>query len=128
LIASLSVVFGLVATALAALGLYGVVAFSVTSRTKEIGVRMALGARKMSVVWLVLRETMILVTIGIAIGVPVAYVLSRYVTSQLYGVTPTDAATALAALAILAAVAAISGFLPARRASTIDPLQALRHE
>jgi predicted permease len=128
LIASLSVVFGIVATALAALGLYGVVAFSVTSRTKEIGVRMALGARQTSVLWLILRETMILVTVGIAIGIPVAYVLSRYVTSQLYGVKPTDISTGLAALTILAAVAAISGFLPARRASTIDPLKALRHE
>ncbi|HEY2822919.1 MAG TPA: ABC transporter permease [Candidatus Acidoferrum sp.] len=128
LIASLSIVFGLVATALAALGLYGVVAFSVASRTKEIGVRMALGARKASVLWLVLRETMILVTIGIAIGIPVAYVLSRYVESQLYGVKPTDIATGLAALAVLAAVAAISGFIPARRASSIDPLRALRHE
>jgi putative ABC transport system permease protein len=128
LIASLSIVFGIVATALAALGLYGVVAFSVTSRTKEIGVRMALGARKASVLWLVLRETMILVAIGIAIGIPVAYVLSRYVSSQLYGVKPTDVATGLAALAILAAVAAFSGFIPARRASSIDPLKALRHE
>jgi predicted permease len=128
LIASLSVVFGIVATALAALGLYGVVAFSVASRTKEIGVRMALGARQASVLWLVLRETMILVTIGIAIGIPVSYMLSRYVTSQLYGVTPTDVSTGLAALAILAAVAAFSGFITARRASTIDPLRALRHE
>jgi len=128
LIASLSVVFGIVATALAALGLYGVVAFSVASRTKEIGVRMALGARKASVLWLVLRETMILVTIGIAIGIPISYMLSRYVTSQLYGVTPTDISTGLAALAILAAVAAFSCFIPARRASTIDPLRALRHE
>jgi predicted permease len=128
LIASLSIVFGVVATALAALGLYGVVAFSVASRTKEIGVRMALGARKASVLWLILRETMILVTIGIAIGIPVAYVLSRYVESQLYGVKPTDIATGVAALAILVAVAALSGFLPARRASSIDPLTALRHE
>jgi predicted permease len=128
LIAYLSLVFGAIATVLAALGLYGVVAFSVTSRTKEIGVRMALGARKASVLWLVLRETMILVTVGVAIGIPVAYVLSRYVTSQLYGVTPTDVSTGLAALATLAAVAAVSGFIPARRASSIDPLQALRHE
>jgi predicted permease len=128
LIASLSVVFGLVATALAALGLYGVVAFSVTSRTKEIGVRMALGAPKTSVLWLILRETMILVTVGIAIGIPVAYLLSRYVTSQLYGVKPTDLTTGLAALAILASVAAFSGFIPARRASSIDPLKALRHD
>jgi predicted permease len=128
LIASLSVVFGAVATALAALGLYGVVAFSVASRTKEIGVRMALGAPKTSVLWLVLRETMILVTVGIAIGIPVAYGLSHYVTSQLYGVTPTDLSTGLASLAILAAVAAFSGFIPARRAASIDPLKALRHE
>jgi predicted permease len=128
LIASLSVVFGAVATALAALGLYGVVAFSVASRTREIGVRMALGAPKMSVLWLILRETMILVTIGIAIGIPVAYILSRYVTSQLYGVKPTDLATGLVALAILASVAAFSGFIPARRATGIDPLGALRHE
>jgi ABC-type antimicrobial peptide transport system permease subunit len=128
LIASLSVVFGVVATALAALGLYGVVAFSVASRTKEIGVRMALGARNASVLWLILRETMILVTIGIAIGIPVAYLLSRYVSSQLYGVTPTDRSTGVAALAILVAVAALSGFIPARRAATIDPLTALRHE
>jgi ABC-type antimicrobial peptide transport system permease subunit len=89
---------------------------------------MALGAPKLSVLWLILRETMILVTIGIAIGLPVAYVLSRYVTSQLYGVSSTDISTGLAALAILAAVAVLSGFLPARRASSIDPLQALRHE
>jgi predicted permease len=128
LIASLSVVFGVVATALAALGLYGVVAFSVASRTKEIGVRMALGAPKTSVLWLILRETMILVTVGLIIGIPVAYLLSRYVTSQLYGVTPTDAGTGLAALAILAGVAALSGLVPAHRASTIDPLRALRHE
>jgi ABC-type antimicrobial peptide transport system permease subunit len=104
------------------------VAFSVASRTKEIGVRMALGAPKTSVLWLILRETMILVTIGIAIGIPVAYILSRYVSSQLYGVKPTDLTTGLAALAILASVAALSGFFPARRASSIDPLKALRHE
>jgi predicted permease len=128
LIASLSVVFGAVATALAALGLYGVVAFSVASRTKEIGVRMALGAPKTSVLWLIWRETMILVTVGMAIGIPVAYGLSHYVASQLYGVTPTDLTTGFAALTILAAVAALSGFVPARRASSIDPLKALRHE
>ncbi len=104
------------------------VAFSVASRTKEIGVRMALGAPKTSVLWLILRETMILVTIGIVIGIPVAYSLSRYVSSQLYGVTPTDISTGLAALGILALVAAFSGFIPARRASSIDPLRALRHE
>jgi predicted permease len=128
LIASLSVVFGLVATALAALGLYGVVSFSVASRTKEIGVRMALGAPKSSVLWLILRETMILVTVGIAIGIPVAYILSRYVASQLYGVKATDLATGFAALALLVSVAALSGFIPARRASSIDPLKALRYE
>jgi ABC-type antimicrobial peptide transport system permease subunit len=118
----------LIATALAALGLYGVVSFSVASRTREIGVRMALGAPKTSVLWLILRETMILVTVGIAIGVPVAYILSRFVSSQLYGVKATDFATGLAALALLVSVAALSGFIPARRASSIDPLKALRYE
>jgi len=128
MIATLSVVFGAVATALAALGLYGVVAFGVARRTKEIGLRIALGAPKTSVLWLVLREVLVLVGSGLLIGVPIGYVVSRYVSSQLYGVTPTDLSTAALAVAILTAVAALSGFFPARRASSIDPLTALRYE
>ena len=128
LIASLSVAFGVLATVLAALGLYGVMAFTVARRTKEIGLRMALGARQWSVLWLVLREVLILLGIGLGVGVPCAYFLSRYVSSQLFGVTPTDAWTCAAAMAILGLAAAVSGFVPARRASTIDPITALRYE
>jgi predicted permease len=128
LIALLSAAFGLVATVLAALGLYGVMAFMVARRTKEIGLRMALGAPQKRVVWMVMRETLVLVAVGLAIGIPVALVLSKYVSSQLFGVRATDIVSAVAALLILSLVAAGAGFLPARRASTIDPIQALRYE
>jgi ABC-type antimicrobial peptide transport system permease subunit len=128
LIASLSVAFGALATVLAALGLYGVMAFTVARRTKEIGLRMALGARQWSVLWLVLREAILLLGVGLGVGVPCAYVLSRYVSSQLFGVTPTDAWTCAAAMAILGLAAVVSGFVPARRASIIDPITALRYE
>jgi predicted permease len=128
LIAALSAAFGLLATVLAAIGLYGVMAFVVARRTKEIGLRMALGAAQGKVVWMVMRETLLLVAVGLAIGVPAALALSRYVSTQLYGVRPTDIWSAAASLVILAAVAAGAGFLPARRASTIDPIKALRYE
>jgi predicted permease len=128
LIAALSAAFGILATVLAAIGLYGVMAFVVARRTKEIGLRMALGAAQGKVVWMVMRETLLLVVAGLAIGVPAALALSKYVSNQLYGVKPTDIWSAIAALVILSAVAAGAGFLPARRASTIDPIQALRYE
>jgi predicted permease len=128
LIAMLSAAFGVVATVLAAIGLYGVMAFVVARRTKEIGLRMALGAPRGAVVWMVMRETALLVGLGLAVGVPAAWALSRYVSTQLYGVKATDIWTAAAALAILAVVAAGAGFLPARRASGIDPIKALHYE
>jgi ABC-type antimicrobial peptide transport system permease subunit len=128
LIAALSAAFGALATLLAAIGLYGVMAFVVAQRTKEIGLRMALGAQQSSVVWLVMREVLVLLGIGLALGVPVAYLLSRYVSSQLFGVQPTDLWTAATALVVLTAVAAGAGLIPARRASGIDPIQALRYE
>ena len=128
LIAVLSAAFGLLATVLAALGLYGVMAFMVARRTKEIGLRMALGAPQARVVWMVMRETLVLVAAGLAIGIPAALGVSKYVSTQLYGVKATDIASAAAALVILATVAAVAGLLPARRASTIDPIQALRYE
>jgi predicted permease len=128
LIALLSGAFGVLATLLAAMGLYGVMAFVVARRTKEIGLRMALGAQRTEVVWMVMKEALLLVGIGLAVGIPCAYFLSRYVSSQLFSVTPTDLWTALSALAILAAVAAGAGLLPARRASGIDPIRALRYE
>jgi predicted permease len=128
LIAVLSAAFGLLATVLAALGLYGVMAFMVARRTKEIGLRMALGAPQARVVWMVMRETLVLVAAGLAIGIPAALVVSKYVSTQLYGVKATDIVSAVGALVILAAVAGVAGLLPARRASTIDPIQALRYE
>jgi ABC-type antimicrobial peptide transport system permease subunit len=128
LIATLSAAFGALATLLAAIGLYGVMAFVVQRRTRELGVRMALGARQGAIMWLVMREVLLLLSIGLAIGVPSAYLLSRFVSSQLFGVQPTDGWTAVAAVVVLATVALGAGFMPARRASTIDPIQALRYE
>jgi len=128
LIAALSAAFGVLATLLAAIGLYGVLAFMVARRTKEIGLRMALGAPQGAVVWMVMRETVLLLGVGLAAGIPCVWLLSRYVGSQLFGVKAGDPGTAVAALAILAVVAMGAGLLPARRASGIDPIKALRHE
>jgi predicted permease len=128
LIAMLSAAFGALATLLAALGLYGVMAFAVARRTREIGLRMALGAQRGVVVWMVMREALTLVAIGLAIGIPAAYALSQLIASQLYSVKPSDQGAAAAALVILSLVAAAAGFLPARRASAIDPIRALRYE
>lgn len=128
LIASLSVVFAAVATATAALGLYGMMSFVVVRRTKEIGLRMALGAARSSVLRLVMREVVLLTGCGLLLGIPSAYILGRYVTSQLFDVAPTDTWTAVAAIATLVAVALTAGLMPARRACAIEPLRALRHD
>lgn len=128
LIAFLSTVFGLLATVLAALGLYGVMAFLVAQRAGEIGLRMALGAPRSSVLWLVMREMLMLLGGGLIVGIPSAYVLSRYVSSQLFGVTPTDVWTGAAAMGLLGLMALVSGLVPAQRASAIDPIAALRCE
>lgn len=128
LIAWLSVVFGLLATVLAALGLYGVLSFIVARRTREIGLRMALGAPRKAVVWMVLREVVILVGWGLAAGLPVAYALSRLVRTQLFDVQPNDALSLAGAAALLIAVAVLAAWAPARRASAVDPTTALRCE
>ena len=128
LLATLSSVFGGLATLLAALGLYGVMAFMVTRRTREIGIRMALGAGQGSVVWMVMRETLVLAGVGVAIGLAGAYGVTRLVQAQLFGVGATDLLTMAAAALGIASVAALAGYLPARRATGIDPMVALRWE
>jgi predicted permease len=128
LMALLSAVFGGLATVLAAMGLYGVMAYVVARRTREIGIRMALGANRGAVVWLVMRDVLLLSAIGVAIGLSSAWGLTRLVESQLFDVKPSDPATLLLATVGIAAVAMLAGYVPARRATGIDPTRALRFE
>ncbi|HUI55049.1 MAG TPA: ABC transporter permease [Bryobacteraceae bacterium] len=128
LLATLSGGFGLVATLLAAMGLYGVMAYMVARRTREIGIRMALGANSGSVVWMVMREVLLLAAAGVAIGLPAAWALTRLVQAQLFGMQARDSMTMLLATAGIATVALLSGYLPARRATGIDPMRALHWE
>jgi len=126
--AILATAFGALAMLLAAVGLYGVVAYSVARRTVEIGIRLALGALPGQVVGLVMKEVMLLVAVGVVIGLPVAYALTRLMNSQLYGVEAGSAGIFGASVAIIAVLAALAGWIPAARASTIDPKRALRYE
>ena len=126
LIASLSAVFGGLATVLAMIGLYGVMAFTVARRTREIGVRMALGALPGDVIRMVMREVLMLISAGIAVGIPLALALGGLIRSQLYGLDAHDPATVVASTLALAIAATLAGFIPARRASRIDPTRALR--
>jgi predicted permease len=128
LLAHLSGFLGALALLLACIGIYGVIAYGVTRRTSEIGVRMALGAVPGVVVRMVLRETLLLALAGIAIGAPVAFWLARLSRSFLFGLQPNDPAVLVAAGSSLLAVCALAGWLPARRAARIDPTTALRYE
>jgi ABC-type antimicrobial peptide transport system permease subunit len=128
LVAMLSALFGCLATLLAAIGLYGVMAFTVARRTREIGIRMAMGADRGKVVWLVMREVALMAAIGIGIGLPAAWGLSQFIRALLFGLEPHDAATLVAATLILAAVSLVAGYIPAARATRVDPLVALRYE
>jgi predicted permease len=128
LIAGLSAMLSAMATLLAVIGLYGVMAYTVTRRTREIGIRMALGAMSSAVARAVLLDAGILVAIGLALGGGAAIWLGRFVESQLYGVKPADSTTIFAAAVLLATIAGLAAFLPARRAASISPMAALRDE
>ena len=120
--------FGSIALFVAAIGLFGLMSYNVSRRTREIGIRMAMGAEGREVLALVLRESMMLVTIGIVIGVATALAAGRLITSQLFGLEPTDAVTMASAVLLLIGVSAAAGYLPARRAARVDPMIALRYE
>jgi predicted permease len=128
LVATLSSAFGVLATMLASIGLYGVMAYTVARRTREIGIRMALGAATGSVVWLVMKEVLILVSVGIVLGLGASWGLTRYVQKQLYGIQPNDLTTVILATIGIACVALAAGYVPARRATQVDPIRALRWE
>ena len=128
MISTMAGAFAVLATVLAAIGLYGVLAYSVAQRTREIGVRMALGANGRSVRGMVLRQVGIMTVIGAVIGVGAAYLLGRLASSLLYGLTGTDPWVMLGATVLLSAVALTAGYVPALRASRISPMQALRYE
>jgi ABC-type antimicrobial peptide transport system permease subunit len=128
LVARLAGGFGLLAVFLAAVGLYGTLAYTVARRTREIGIRMAVGARRHDVMWLVLRQTLGLALAGVVVGVPAAVAATRLAEKLLYGLKSNDASTIAAAVVLLLLVAVAAALLPARRASRIDPIAALRYE
>jgi predicted permease len=128
LMAKLAGGFGGLGLMLACVGLYGLLAYSVVRRTKEIGVRLALGAQRGLVVWMVARRALALVIAGVAVGLPLARLLSRKVQSMLFGLTATDAGVMAAAVGSLVAAGLVAAYVPARRAARVDPMTALRHE
>jgi predicted permease len=128
MMATLAGGFGLLALALACIGLYGLLAYTVARQTQEIGIRMALGAQRKQVVARVLADSARLVLIGIAIGAPATWAAARWVESMMFGLKPTDPTAIGGAILVLVAAAQLAAYLPARRASQVDPLTALRHE
>lgn len=128
LVAQLSSLFAGLALLLACVGLYGVMSYTVSGRTREIGVRMALGAQRRDVLWMVLREALVLVGVGVIVGVPAAFGTSRLLQNMLYALSGVDPLSMSVAVAMLLMVAAIAGYIPARRATKVDPMVALRYE
>ena len=128
LVAMLAVCFGILATIMAAIGLYGVLAYATAQRTQEIGIRMALGARRQAVVRLVLGDVLWLAGISIGVTLPVAVLLSRLLRSQLYNVSPADPLVIGSGVLLIMLVVALAALLPAHRAASVEPMQALRME
>jgi len=128
LLANLSVFFGLLAALLVAVGLYGTLSYRIGRRSGEIGIRMALGARREQVLWMVIRESLTLAAAGLIVGVPFSLLVARLLRSNLYGLSQTDPVTFITALLGIAIITLVASFIPARRAASIDPIQALRSE
>lgn len=128
MIALLASSFSVLALLLAAVGLYGVMSYAVTRRTAEIGVRMALGAMRGDVLRMILGEVLLLIAVGIAVAIPVAFACRKLISGMLFGVGVADPVTILMSSSILVAVAALAAFVPAHRAARIDPMAALRYE
>jgi ABC-type antimicrobial peptide transport system permease subunit len=128
MVARLAGAFGVLAMVLVCIGMYGIMSYAVSARTSEIGIRMALGARKSSVLWLIFRESSLLVLIGAAIGLPAVFAAGKWISSLLFGVKPADPVTLASATALIFAAAIVACYIPARRAMSIDPVVALRYE
>jgi predicted lysophospholipase L1 biosynthesis ABC-type transport system permease subunit len=120
--------FGALALIMACVGLYGTMAYAVSRRTSEIGIRMALGAERARIIWMVLRQVLLLGAVGVAVGLAAVWETTAFLKGYLFGLQPNDPLTVGAAVAILVACAVLAGYAPARRASRIDPMVALRHE
>jgi ABC-type antimicrobial peptide transport system permease subunit len=128
MIAKLSFAFGVLAVGLACIGLYGLIGYHVVQRTNEIGIRMALGAQRTQVLWGTLRRALIWTTAGVAVGIPLALMASRTAESLLFGLSPMDTITLSVAAALMLVLGALAAYIPAHRASRVDPLVALRYE
>jgi ABC-type antimicrobial peptide transport system permease subunit len=121
-------IFGGLALLVAAIGIFGLMSFNVTRRTTEIGIRLALGAQRQTVLQMIMRESLVLVIAGVAIGIAAAFGGGRFVASLLYGLDAKDITTIAMAVVLMLSVSAVAGYLPARRASRLGPMQALRHD
>jgi ABC-type antimicrobial peptide transport system permease subunit len=128
MLAALSASFGTLALLLSLVGIYGVMSFVVTQRTREIGIRLAIGATRFATVWLVLRDALMMITVGIALALPCVWTLGRLIESQLYAVKPTDPATIAIAILVLCSATLGAALIPAGRASAVNPTEALRFE